>query len=87
LFSRVLKAGSTWPVPDEPGLTLTTGNAGGTELVRNGVTGTPLGATGAVMRHVPLTPAAGSATGASPSAPAAAAGGTTPDPATQNSSQ
>ncbi|MDX5931047.1 helix-turn-helix domain-containing protein [Acidiphilium acidophilum] len=64
LFSRVLKAGSTWPVPDEPGLTLTTGNAGGTELIRNGVTGAPLGPVGAVMRHVPLTPAAGATAGA-----------------------
>lgn len=74
LFSRVLKAGSTWPVPDEPGLTLTTGNAGGTELVRNGVTGTPLGPVGAVMRHVPLTPAAGATAGAK----GASAGSTAP---------
>ncbi|MGC9270452.1 helix-turn-helix domain-containing protein [Acidiphilium sp.] len=64
LFSRVLKAGDTWPVPDEPGLTLTTGNAGGTVLVHNGVAGTPLGSDGAVIRKIPLTPAA----------PAAAAG-------------
>lgn len=70
LFSRVLKAGSSWPVPDEPGLTLTTGNAGGTELVHNGVAGAPLGAPGAVLRKVPLTPAA-PGTGATATVPAA----------------
>ncbi|OYV65261.1 MAG: XRE family transcriptional regulator, partial [Acidiphilium sp. 21-66-27] len=58
LFSRVLKAGQSWPVPNEPGLTLTTGNAGGTELVRNGTAGAPLGKPGAVLHSVPLTPAA-----------------------------
>lgn len=57
LFSRVLKAGDTWPVPDEPGLTLTTGNAGGTLLIRNGVSGAPLGTPGSVVRKLPLTPA------------------------------
>lgn len=71
LFSRVLKAGSSWPVPNEPGLTLTTGNAGGTELVHNGIAGAPLGAPGAVLRKVPLTPAA-SGTGATATVPAAA---------------
>ncbi|HEX7389617.1 MAG TPA: RodZ domain-containing protein [Acidiphilium sp.] len=70
LFSRILKAGQSWPVPDEPGLTLTTGNAGGTVLIRNGVTGTPLGVAGAVLRNVPLTKAPASSTGtvASPAA-------------------
>ncbi|OYV83324.1 MAG: XRE family transcriptional regulator [Acidiphilium sp. 21-68-69] len=58
LFSRVLKAGQSWPVPNEPGLTMTTGNAGGTELVRNGTAGAPLGKPGAVLHSVPLTPAA-----------------------------
>jgi cytoskeleton protein RodZ len=67
LFSRVLKAGETWPVPDEPGLTLTTGNAGGTVLIHNGVAGSPLGTAGSVMRKVPLTPAAATTTPASSS--------------------
>ncbi|WP_287760920.1 helix-turn-helix domain-containing protein [Acidiphilium sp.] len=63
LFSRVLKAGQSWPVPNEPGLTLTTGNAGGTELVRNGAAGSPLGKPGVVLHNIPLTPpASGSAT-------------------------
>lgn len=81
LFSRILKAGQSWPVPDEPGLTLTTGNAGGTVLIRNGITGTPLGAAGAVLRNIPLTKAATSSAASpaasppspSPSSPAAAA--------------
>ncbi|WP_241763158.1 MULTISPECIES: DUF4115 domain-containing protein [unclassified Acidiphilium] len=63
MFSRVLKAGQSWPVPNEPGLTLTTGNAGGTELVRNGAAGSPLGKPGVVLHNIPLTPpASGSAT-------------------------
>jgi cytoskeleton protein RodZ len=56
LFSRVLKAGESWPVPNEPGLTMTTGNAGGTELVRNGTAGAPLGKPGAVLHNIELTP-------------------------------
>ena len=78
LFSRVLKAGQSWPVPNEPGLTLTTGNAGGTVLVRNGVSGKPLGAAGAVLRDVPLTKSgSAAATGATP---APARSGATPAP-------
>jgi cytoskeleton protein RodZ len=86
LFSRVLKAGETWPVPDEPGLTLTTGNAGGTILVHNGVPGSPLGTAGSVMRKVPLTPVAGTdaTTTTNPSAPAPAhAGPSSTTPPTQ----
>lgn len=55
LFSQVLKAGQGWPVPNEPGITLTTGNAGGTIVVRNGHAGPPLGPPGVVLRHVLLT--------------------------------
>lgn len=62
LFSRILNAGDTWPVPDEPGLTMTTGNAGGTVLIRNGVASAPLGNSGVVMHNVPLTPASTSGT-------------------------
>jgi cytoskeleton protein RodZ len=50
-----LKAGEGWPVPNEPGITLTTGNAGGTIIVRNGHAGPPLGPPGVVLRHVLLT--------------------------------
>ncbi|MGA9866213.1 MAG: RodZ domain-containing protein [Acetobacteraceae bacterium] len=56
LFSRVLHAGETWPVPAQPDLTLTTGNAGGTVLVVDGVAGAPLGPPGAVRRDLPLDP-------------------------------
>ena len=58
LFSRVLHAGESWPVPDEAGLTMTAGNAGATEIAENGKPGAPLGAAGTVARHYPLTPAA-----------------------------
>jgi cytoskeleton protein RodZ len=58
LFSRVLHTGESWPVPDEPGLTLTTGNAGGTEIATNGKTGAPLGAPGVVLHNYLLTPPA-----------------------------
>ncbi|MDD4934406.1 MAG: DUF4115 domain-containing protein [Acidiphilium sp.] len=74
LFSRVLKAGESWPVPDEPGLTLTTGNAGGTVLIRDGVTGAPLGPAGSVLRKMPLTkPAPTGSDGTPATAPATSA--------------
>ena len=56
VFSRILHAGETWPVPDKSGLLLTTGNAGGTELIHDGVTSQPLGGLGMVRRDVPLDP-------------------------------
>ena len=56
LFSRVMLPGESWPLPDEPGLTLTTGNAGGTALIRNGVPGPPLGPSGSVVHDVLITP-------------------------------
>jgi cytoskeleton protein RodZ len=56
LFSRVMEPGESWPLPDEPGLTLTTGNAGGTELIRNGVPGPPLGPPGSVVHSALITP-------------------------------
>jgi len=58
LFSKVLHAGESWPVPDEPGLTMTAGNAGGTEIALNGKAGPPLGATGTVLHGYALTPPA-----------------------------
>ena len=56
LLNRTLHNGETWPVPAQPDLVLTTGNAGGTELV---VDGTPIevpGGSGAVRRDLPLDP-------------------------------
>ncbi len=58
VFSQLLHAGQTWRVPAGEHLSLTTGNAGGTKLVRNGVASPPLGATGAVLHNVPLGAAA-----------------------------
>jgi len=56
LFSRILHAGESWPVPSGQGLVLTTGNAGGTELVLDGAVTPPLGTPGAVRRDLPLDP-------------------------------
>jgi cytoskeleton protein RodZ len=56
LLNRVLKAGETWPVPDKSNLVLATGNAGGTELVVDGVVAPSLGAAGAVRRDLALDP-------------------------------
>jgi len=80
LFSKVLHPGDSWPVPQEAGLTLTTGNAGGTVIVNNGVAGAPLGAPSAVLHNYQLTPPATSA------APAPAAPSSPTAPSATNSS-
>jgi cytoskeleton protein RodZ len=57
LLNRVLRSGETWQVPPQsPGqqLLLTTGNAGGTELLVDGVVAPAIGATGVVKRDLPL---------------------------------
>jgi cytoskeleton protein RodZ len=56
LLTRTLHAGDTWEVPPKPNLLLTTGNAGGTDLVVDGVTMPSLGGSGAVRRDLPLDP-------------------------------
>ncbi len=56
LLNRTLHPGETWEVPAKPNLLLTTGNAGGTDLVVDGVTSPSLGGSGAVRRDVPLDP-------------------------------
>jgi cytoskeleton protein RodZ len=58
LLTRVLRAGDVYQVPDEPGLTLLTGNAGGIEIEVDGVKMPPLGPVGAVRRQIALDPAA-----------------------------
>ncbi len=73
LLNRVLKAGETWPVPPQDNLVLTTGNAGGTEIVIDGVTAPSLGGAGAVRRDLPLDPDALKAGKVPTSAPALAA--------------
>jgi cytoskeleton protein RodZ len=56
LLTRILHPGETWEVPPKPNLLLTTGNAGGTDLVVDGVTSPPLGGSGTVRRDLPLDP-------------------------------
>jgi cytoskeleton protein RodZ len=56
LLNRVLHPGEFWAVPAQPSLVLTTGNAGGTDILVDGTTMPPLGASGAVRRDIPLNP-------------------------------
>jgi cytoskeleton protein RodZ len=56
LLNHVLKPGETWAVPPRPDLLLTTGNAGGTEILLDGVLTPPLGGPGGVRRDLPLDP-------------------------------
>lgn len=56
LLNRVLRPGETWPVPPRLQLLLTTGNAGGTELLVDGTPTPSLGADGAVRRDLALDP-------------------------------
>lgn len=74
LFSKVLNPGQSWPVPQMPGLKMTTGNAAGTLLSINGKAGQPLGAQGVVLHNYQLTPPVqGSAASSSSSTGAATA--------------
>jgi cytoskeleton protein RodZ len=57
LFTRVLKPGETYLVPDRPGVSMRTGNAGGLEIAVDGKPTPSLGPNGAV-RTVPLEPQA-----------------------------
>jgi cytoskeleton protein RodZ len=54
VFSRVLRAGETYTVPEETGLSLTTGNAGGVEILVDGKKLKSLGTVGLVKRDIPL---------------------------------
>jgi cytoskeleton protein RodZ len=54
LLSRTLHAGESWTVPSRTDLLLTTGNAGGTELVVDGAPSPTLGGSGTVRRDLPL---------------------------------
>jgi cytoskeleton protein RodZ len=56
LLNRILHAGETWEVPARTNLLLTTGNAGGTDLLVDGVATASLGGSGAVRRDLPLDP-------------------------------
>lgn len=57
VFSRLLKKGETYNVPDNSGITLATGNAGALDIVVDGETLGPLGPIGAVRRDVLMEPA------------------------------
>jgi cytoskeleton protein RodZ len=52
VYQAVLHAGDSYTVPDQPQLTLTTGNAAGTEVILSGNTIGPL--KGHVLRNIPL---------------------------------
>lgn len=56
LLNRVLKAGETWSAPARGDLLLTTGNAGGTEIVVDGAPTAILGGNGVVRRDLSLDP-------------------------------
>ena len=58
LLTRVLRSGDVYRVPDQPGLTLLTGNAGGLALEVDGVRLPPLGPVGSVRRQIALDPSA-----------------------------
>ena len=57
LFTRVLKAGESYRVPDRPGVLMRTGNAGGLEITVDGKPAPSIGPIGAI-RNVPLEPQA-----------------------------
>jgi cytoskeleton protein RodZ len=54
LLNRVLKTGESWAVPPRPDLLLTTGNAGGTEILVDGAPTPSIGGSGVVRREMPL---------------------------------
>ncbi|MGH7046502.1 MAG: RodZ domain-containing protein [Stellaceae bacterium] len=55
LFTGVLKPGERYLVPDHPGISMRTGNAGGLEMTVDGKLQPPLGPSGAI-RNVALDP-------------------------------
>lgn len=54
LVTRMMRGGDTYPVPNQPGLTLMTGNAGALEILVDGATVPAVGPLGAVRRNVAL---------------------------------
>lgn len=57
LITRVLKPGESYNVPNQPGLTMVTGNAGGLDIAVDGMNIPRLGESGRVARNVTLDPA------------------------------
>lgn len=56
LYKKVLKAGEQYHVPDQPGLSLATANAGGLDVYVDGQKVSPLGRMGEIIRGVALDP-------------------------------
>jgi HlyD family secretion protein len=56
IFTRGMKVGDSYTVPNQPGLTLTSGNSGGLDIVVDGVIIPRLGKSGHVVRDVSLDP-------------------------------
>lgn len=56
IWTRILRAGESYRVPNERGLTLVTGNAGALKVVVDGKAAPSLGPSGAVRRNVSLDP-------------------------------
>lgn len=56
LYRKVLRPGEQYAVPDEPGLTLDTANAGGLDVTVDGKSMPSLGATGEILRGASLEP-------------------------------
>jgi len=54
LLARVLKAGESYRAPDQPGLSMRTGNAGGLEIKVGGIPAPSIGRMGMVRRNVAL---------------------------------
>jgi cytoskeleton protein RodZ len=54
IFTRVLRPGEVYRVPDRPGLRMVTGNAGGLSISVDDRNLAPIGTPGQVMRDVPL---------------------------------
>ncbi len=54
VFSRMMQSGEAVDLPVLPGMTLSTGNAGGIEIMVDGEVLPPLGPRGAIRRNVAL---------------------------------
>ncbi|MBI78240.1 MAG: hypothetical protein CMM53_10760 [Rhodospirillaceae bacterium] len=56
LISKILKKGDEYKIPNEAGVTLTTGNAGGIDVLVDGIKIEPLGGIGVVLRDIRMDP-------------------------------
>ena len=66
ILTKVLRRGESYRVPDQQGLTMLTGNAGGLQIEVDGEATPSVGAVGAIVRNINLDPArlkSGNATG------------------------